>query len=163
MPSSLCRKVMGSDEGPLTPDAMTSPLHYGVVGDGWCAHRPGHGHTWNQYLGMEWEWGMVHLYSAVSNSKAVFLEVTVKRLLYLLLSLCSQRSIFFTQIMHWYQSLWALPMPPASLDLYLTFLWQLPAITSQKPSKKAPRFCLLQKRSMQNHQLRFSSIYVWSS
>ena len=43
-----------------------------------------------------------------------------------------------------------------------TCLWQLPAITSVRSQ---PRRLLLslQKRSMQNHQLRFLSIYIWSS
>ena len=43
-----------------------------------------------------------------------------------------------------------------------TCLWQLPAITSVRSQ---PRRLLLplQKRSTQNHQLRFLSIYIWSS
>ena len=75
------------------------------------------------------------------------------RLPCLLLSPCWWRSIFFTHIMHWYQRLWVLPMPSASLDLYLTFLWQLPAITSVRSQ---PRRLLLplQKRSMHNHQVK---------
>ena len=91
----LYRKVMGLDDGPLTPDAITSLLHHSAsVGDGWCAHRSGHGHTWNH-----WGWsgsGVWFIYPVISNSKVEFCRSQLKTPLPLAFPMLMKKHILYS-------------------------------------------------------------------